>query len=75
MSVYETIPGAFEFEVCTWEEEDGSPYAWKVQLPHQCDDWEITYGRDSSHAEAVAAMEQFLAEGQAALERLRTIGP
>jgi hypothetical protein len=51
---------------------------WYVYLPHQCDEWDIAGEREDrapvSHAEAVAALRGFLAEGQAALARLEQGG-
>jgi hypothetical protein len=47
---------------------------WQVHLPHMCDRWTIA-GRSSipgaSHEEAVAALEAFVAEAQAALVALK----
>jgi hypothetical protein len=56
--------------------DDGTKYGfhigrspeWYVDLPHQCDEWDIAYGDE---VEAVAQMETFVAEAQAALARLR----
>lgn len=64
--------GAFEQAVVV-------PGEWCVFLPHQCDAWDIagetgTAGSSidgESHEDAVAALEAFLAEGQAALEALK----
>lgn len=48
---------------------------WRVSLPHQCSEWVIT--GDSwelepiTHAQAVEEMEAFVAQAQAALEKLR----
>lgn len=42
---------------------------WTVDLPHQCDEWEVASSTDP--AEAVAEMEQFVSDAQAALEELR----
>lgn len=53
---------------------DGS---WCVFLPHQCDAWDIAGETDGAHmdgvphAEAVAALELFIAEAQQALEALK----
>lgn len=69
MSNHEVIPGEFDFEIGRWDADADS---WFVQLPHQCDEWSIS-PYDSTHEQAVAAMEKFLAEGQAALERLRAM--
>ena len=71
--------------------EDGSLPAdaiqdtWKVCLPHQCDDWEITTGfpftdsngggwfwNFSEHQVAVSELEAFIAEAQEALEALKS---
>lgn len=45
---------------------------WVISLPHQCDRWGIT-GEDAAMDKeaAVRAMEEFIAEAQAALEALR----
>jgi hypothetical protein len=76
----------FRFQVkqsADWRQYDGPVYhdRWLVQLPHQCDAWEILRVSDYGKAEdydccvphdlAVAAMEQFIAEAQEALGRLR----
>jgi len=46
---------------------------WSVSLPHQCDDWEIVGGWDGyvEHSEAVSALEDFIAQAQAALDNLK----
>ena len=41
---------------------------YNVYLPHRCESWEITDTPDK--AEAIADMEQFIADAQAALARL-----
>lgn len=49
---------------------------WRVQLPHQCDSWVIV-GDDAvetPRAEAVAGLERFIVEAQAALDALREAG-
>jgi hypothetical protein len=43
--------------------------AWSVFLPHKCDDWDIAYRVGPE--EAVAALEAFVAEAQAALVALK----
>lgn len=51
-----------------------APELWHVQLPHQCSEWKIAgkkYGDGVSHAEAVEALEAFIAQAQDALLRLR----
>jgi len=74
--INEKIPGDFEFEIDTWWDDDDGLTRWNVQLPHQCDAWKITEGwMGASHEEAVARLEKFLAEGQAALARLRALRP
>lgn len=65
----------FGFEV-RWEPPyyDGDETGWSVALPHQCDGWDIAgegYHPEADHAVAVAELERFLAEGQAALDALR----
>lgn len=42
---------------------------WCVELPHQCEEWEIADA--SSKEEALAAMEAFVANANQALEALR----
>lgn len=45
---------------------------WRVYLPHQCDEWQITSSYDGQpHTEAIAQMERFIAEAQQALAALR----
>jgi hypothetical protein len=47
-------------------------YHWRVALPHQCDDWEITSDyHGQPQPEAIAQMERFIAEAQQALTALR----
>lgn len=48
---------------------------WRVFLPHQCNDWDITGDRyqSASHVEAVAELEEFIVEAQRALEALRNL--
>lgn len=55
---------------------------FRVFLPHQCDDWEITGNGDLKYdtveytrEQAIADLEEFITEAQAALETLRTIEP
>lgn len=54
-----------------------NPGSWAVFLPHQCDAWDIAGETDGAHmdgvphAEAVAALELFIAEAQQALEALK----
>lgn len=47
---------------------------WSVYLPHQCDAWRIdqqsAYEDPSSQADALAALDAFIAEAQAAREAL-----
>jgi hypothetical protein len=54
----------FGFKVLR-DESDGS---WVVELPHQCEGWEIT---DAPHEVAVQHLAEFIAEAQAALEALK----
>lgn len=52
--------------------DESYPLGWMVFLPHQCDWWEITkYEGADTKEEAIADMEQFIAEAQAALEELK----
>lgn len=50
---------------------------WRVTLPHQCDEWEITGLTEPyephgvAHERAVLELEQFIAEAQVALKHLR----
>ncbi len=57
-----------------WMAQDDSPQPpkvdrWIVSLPHQCDSWEIAgrYGSGADHAEAVAALQEFIEQARAAL--------
>jgi hypothetical protein len=55
-----------------WDYVDGEMLlqsSYVVELPHQCDAWEIT--RRMVKAEAIAEMEKFIAEANAALDKLR----
>lgn len=58
-----------------WDDTYAPADRWHVDLPHQCDGWTIAggdYGSDApTHAEAVADLEAFIAEAQAALVALR----
>ena len=67
--ISKTIPGTFGFEVGTWD----SGNDWYVQLPHQCDSWDIA--SYATREEAADELEKFLAEGRAALELLRNGTP
>ena len=41
---------------------------WRILLPHQCDEWEITSdSMGDSHDEAVRKLEKFIAEAESAL--------
>jgi hypothetical protein len=55
-----------------WEDSITSDN-WIVELPHQCDAWTIAGDEydGGTHAEAVAELERFIAEAQAALVALR----
>ncbi len=55
-------------------EKGHSPAGWRVELPHQCDSWEIAPHDDYGHvphADAVAGLEAFIAEAHEALAALR----
>jgi len=48
------------------------PGYWQVYLPHQCDYWSITEGYIGVPTEeAIASLEAFIAEAQAALAALK----
>lgn len=49
-----------------------SPYSeyWEVNLPHQCDDFDVAFSR-TSYGDAVKQMESFVAEAKLALEALK----
>jgi hypothetical protein len=51
---------------------NSDPEGWMVGLPHQCDTWDIHPGgySPSPQAEALAALDRFIAEAQAAREAL-----
>lgn len=44
---------------------------WSVELPHQCDQWEVAYA--DTHEDAVFQMEKFVTFAQAALDKLRSM--
>lgn len=55
-----------------WDTDGGEMFlrsSYVVELPHQCDAWEIT--RCLLKSEAIAEMEKFIAEANAALDKLR----
>jgi hypothetical protein len=82
MAEQPTDPRPFGFtvkravDIDTDQPIDGS---WQVHLPHQCGTWDIAGEGDFwsgvPHAEAVADLERFIAEAQAALEALRAEQP
>lgn len=47
------------------------PVAWRVYLPHQCDEWDIAYA--DTREEAITELEEFIAEAQDALTQLREL--
>lgn len=69
------LGGKFDFQAGLEAEADLIGGEWvlvrsyTVRLPHQCDYWEITKSTDPG--QAVAAMEAFIAEAQAALQKLK----
>ena len=71
------IGGEYNFEVgyrSSREYVDGRMVDvanYVVQLPHQCDEWVISDDRDK--ADAVADLEQFIAEAQNALAALNAL--
>lgn len=44
---------------------------YRVDLPHQCDAWEVVHTEDRT--EAIERMETFIAEAREALQRLRAL--
>jgi hypothetical protein len=46
---------------------EGKALRWMVELPHQCDAWEVAFG---TKEEAITMLTEFIAEAQAALEAL-----
>lgn len=65
-------PFGFRVEWCEAEYEDETS-GWNVNLPHQCDAWDIAgrYAYPLLQAEAIAELERFIAEAQEALSALR----
>lgn len=63
-----TVGGDFTFEVGTVSTLNMTYYA--VQMPHQCDEWEIT-GREDKQ-QAIEEMEAFIADAQPALVQLKS---
>lgn len=61
------VAGRFEFSI-TREPAYGMTY-WSVELPHQCDSWEIVSACDPAVAEAT--LEVFISEANSALDQLR----
>lgn len=64
--------GEFRFHVGYVSDLDDDP-AYVVQLPHQCDAWQIAWHADK--AAAITQLEKFIAEAQVALTRLRELSP
>lgn len=66
------LGGEFGFQIVPpgagWESRD----QWTVQLPHQCDAWEI--GGGPTPAAAAEVLERFIAEAESARSRLLEIG-
>jgi hypothetical protein len=69
------LGGVFAFRAglaTEWDTDGGEMFlrsSYVVELPHQCDAWEIT--RCMTKGEAIADMERFIAEANAALDKLR----
>ena len=62
----------FRFMVIRDDAYDDEPERWRVELPHQCDNWSISGGyAGQPHADAVASLETFITEAQEALTALR----
>jgi hypothetical protein len=63
----------FGFQVIRDEAYGDKPEGWRVELPHQCDAWTIAGGLydGTTHEEAVASLEAFIAEAQQAMVALR----
>lgn len=61
------VPGRFEFTI-TREPAYGQTY-WSVELPHQCNEWEIVSASDPAVVEAT--LEVFISEASSALDQLR----
>jgi hypothetical protein len=57
----------------SYEDDPDYPTGWSVRLPHQCNYWEIVGEADhpATQDDAAAGLEQFIAEAQQALARLR----
>lgn len=58
--------GRFAFEVTRETYDD----TYQVNLPHQCDNWDIA--RDATRDEAIEKLQAFIAEADAALSALFT---
>jgi hypothetical protein len=68
----------FGFKVKHEEASNNRHARWVVELPHQCDAWQITpdtYEEPVTHTQAVESLEQFIAEAQEALDALREKRP
>lgn len=71
----EDLGGEFGFRAglaTEWDTDGGEMFlrsSYVVELPHQCDAWEIT--RCLFRSEAIEEMEKFIAEANAALDKLR----
>jgi hypothetical protein len=64
------LDGEHGFEVGKQEHWKAKP-TYRVQLPHSCDEWVVADA--DTKGEAVAELETFIAEAQAALEALHNL--
>jgi hypothetical protein len=61
--------GAYDFDRKEWAVIPGQ---WLVRLPHHCCPLDLAHpDGDAAHADAVAALERFVAEAQQALAALK----
>jgi hypothetical protein len=72
----ETVGGTFGFKIVFDKEDESDAECWKVQLPHQCDEWSISAGSAyawATAAEAIGRLERFIGEAESALTKLRAL--
>ena len=57
-----SIEGTHGFSIVHEPHNTPQPWDWVVQLPHQCDEWEIASGKTAQ--DAIADLDTFIAEAQ-----------
>lgn len=66
------LGGKFEFEIARVSTSADTTH-WTVQLPHQCQEWEVAWSSDPRAVEA--DLVAFIGEAEQALAKLRELAP